>query len=164
MSAYITLLTPMIDRECLLAALGDVGFEQSKVEVHDQPVALRGYGGDLRSQTANIVIRKIHVGMASNDIGFLETNTGHQLIVSDYDQGHFGKEWLSQLHARYQVQLTAKEERAAAVEKKRLEIERQKLVEAQRQAVYERAKKMGYSVKESREGEKIRLVLVQRTY
>jgi uncharacterized protein (UPF0335 family) len=182
MSAYITLLTPMIDRECLLAALVDMGFGAqgaegdlkpqmsnegfgaTKVEVHDTPVSLVGYRDDLRQQTANIVIRKKYVGPSSNDVGFLATNTGYQLIVSGYDQGRFGKPWLSNLHARYQVHSAAKQERAAAAEKRRIEEERKKLVEAQRQAVYERAKKMGYSVKESREADKIRLVLVQRTY
>lgn len=164
MSAYITLLTPMIDQECLLAALVDMGFGATKVEMHDTPVALVGYRNDTRQQTANIVIRRQHVGNASNDIGFLATSTGYQLIVSDYDQGSFGKQWLSQVHARYQIHWTAKEERAAAAEKRRIEEERRKLVEAQRQAVHERAKKMGYLVKESREGDKIRLVLVQRTY
>lgn len=164
MSAYITLRTPMIDLECLLAALVEMGFERAKVEVYDSPVSLVGYRDDLRAQTANIVIRKKYVGSLSNDVGFLATSTGYQLIVSDYDQGQLGKQWLSQVHGWYQLHLTAKQERAAAAEKRRIEEERKKLVEAQRQAVYERAKKMGYSVKESREGDKIRLVLVQRTY
>jgi len=41
---------------------------------------------------------------------------------------------------------------------------RQKLVEAQQRAITERAKKMGYRVKETREEEKIRLVLIKRVY
>lgn len=45
-----------------------------------------------------------------------------------------------------------------------MEEERQRLVEAQRKTVHEKAKKLGYQVKESREGETIRLVLVKRTY
>jgi uncharacterized protein (UPF0335 family) len=142
----------------------DIGFAQNKIEVHETPVALVGYRNDVRNQTANIVLRKMHLGSSLNDIGFLETNLGYQLIVSDYDQSTFGREWLSRVHARYQVFLTAKQERAEAEEKRRMEEERRKLVETQRQAVYERAKKMGYSVKESREGANIRLVLVQRTY
>lgn len=46
----------------------------------------------------------------------------------------------------------------------RLEAERQKLVEAQRATVQEKAKKLGYQVKETREADTIRLVLVKRTY
>jgi hypothetical protein len=58
MSAYITLMTPMTDQECLLAALADVGFVRAKVEVHDSPVPLVGYEGASRAQTAHLVIRR----------------------------------------------------------------------------------------------------------
>jgi hypothetical protein len=62
------------------------------------------------------------------------------------------------------VHWNAKEQRLAEEERRRVEDERQKVVEAQRQVVLERAKQMGYQVKETREGTKIRLVLVKRTY
>ncbi len=164
MSAYITLMTPMTDQECLLAALADLGFDNNKVEVHAEAVNLVGYGGDRRAQTANIVIRRQHVGTASNDVGFLATATGFQAFVSGYDHPRFGSAWLAQLATRYQSHWTTKKERLAAEERRRLEEERNQLVEAQRKAVHQRAKKMGYRVKETREGETIRLVLVKRTY
>ena len=164
MSAYITLMTPMTDRECLLAALADLGLDRTKVEVHDTPVNLVGYVGDRRVQVAHIVVRRQHLGRASNDLGFLATDTGYQALVSDYDHPRFGKNWLAQLGARYQEHWEAKAKRLAAEERRRVEEERKRLVEVQRQAVYQRAKKMGYRVKETREGESIRLVLVKRTY
>lgn len=164
MSAYLTLLTPMIDQECLLGALVDLGFDQTKVEVHGTPVQLEGYAGDPRSQTANIVIRRQHVGAASNDVGFLATATGYQALVSGYDHPRFGAGWITQLSQRYQVHFEAKKERLAVEERRRLEEERQKIVEAQRQAVHQRAKQMGYLVDERREGDKLRLVLVKRSY
>jgi Protein of unknown function (DUF1257) len=164
MSAYLTLLTPMTDQECLLAALVDLGFDRTKVEVHAAAVQLIGYAGDRRSQTANIVIRRQQIGAASNDVGFLATATGYQALMSGYDHPRFGAGWITQLSLRYQVHSDAKKERAAAEERRRLEEERQKLVEAQRQAVNERAKKMGYRVEEKREGDKLRMVLVKRTY
>jgi hypothetical protein len=163
-SAYITLMTPMTDQECLLAALADVGFNHTKVEVHATPVPLVGYTGDRRAQTANVVIRRQHVGGASNDVGFLATNTGYQAYVSGYDHPRFGTGWISQLHERYQQHSAAKLERLATEQRRLLEEERQKLVEAQRAAVHEKAKKLGYQVKESREGDTIRLVLVKRIY
>lgn len=164
MSAYITLMTPMTDRECLLDALAVLGFDQNKIEVHDTPVNLVGYTGGRRSQTANIVIRRQHVGSASNDVGFLATATGYQAYVSGYDNPRFGATWLSRLNDSYQQHWSAKQERLAAEERRRLEEERKRLVAAQRQGVYERAKKMGYRVKETIEGDTIRLVLVKRTY
>jgi len=164
MSAYMTLLTPMTDQECLLAALAELGFDASKIEVHAAPVNLVGYAGDRRAQTANIVIRRQHVGAASNDVGFLASPTGYQAFVSGYDHPRFGTGWISQLNSGYRSQWSAKQERAAAEERRRLEEERQRLVEAQRQAVHQRAKQMGYRVQETREGETIRMILVKRTY
>jgi hypothetical protein len=164
MSAYITLLTPMTDQECLLAALADLGFDATKVEVYATPVNLLGYAGDRRAQTANIVIRRQHIGSASNDVGFLASATGYQAFVSGYDHPRFGTGWLTQLNGRYQNHWSTKQARLAAEERRRLEEERQRLVEAQREAVHERAKKMGYRVEETRQGETIRMVLVKRTY
>jgi len=164
MSAYLTLLTPMTDQESLVAALVDLGFEVTQIEIHDTPVQLVGYQGDRRVQTANIVIRRQHVGTASNDVGFLATATGYQVFVSGYDHPRFGEGWITQLSQRYQVHHDAKMERLAATERLRLEEARKKLVEAQRQAVHERATKMGYRVEEKREGDTLRLVLLKRTY
>lgn len=154
----------MTDRECLLAALTDLGFDATKVEDHAVPVQLVGYAGDQRVQTANIVIRRQHVGAASNDVGFLATSTGYQALVSGYDHPRFGAGWITQLSHRYQVHSEAKTERLAAEERRQLEEDRKTLVEAQRQAVHQRATKMGYRVEEKREGDKLRLVLVKRTY
>lgn len=164
MSAYMTLLTPMLDQECLLSALRDLGFDSAKVEVHATPVNLVGYRGDLRDQSAHIVIRRSFLGGASNDIGFLATATGYRALVSGFDHYRLGTGWLPELNSRYQAHWTAKQERLAAEERRRLEEERQKVVEAQRQAVHERARKMGYRVQETREGETIRMVLVKRAY
>lgn len=164
MSAYLQLLTPMTDQECLLEALADLGFDGSKVEVHATPQHLVGYGGDRRAQVAHVIIRRRNVGAASNDVGFLASPTGFQAFVSGYDHPRFGAGWLSHLGGRYQVHSAAKQERLAAEERRRQEEERQRLVEAQRQAVLERARQMGYRVQETREGETVRLVLVRRTY
>jgi hypothetical protein len=160
----MTLLTPMTDQECLLAALADLGFDATRVEVHATAVNLVGYAGDRRAQAANIVIRRQHVGAASNDVGFLASATGYQAFVSGYDHPRFGTMWLAQLNGRYQTYWTAKQVRLAAEERRRLDEERKRVLEAQRQAVHERAKRMGYRVEETRQGETIRMVLVKRTY
>ena len=164
MSAYITLPTPMTDEQCLLDALADLGFERSQVEVHATAAQLVGYWGDRREQLANVVIRRQHIGSASNDVGFRGSATGYQALISDYDRTRFGEVWLNELHARYQVHSAAKLERLAVEERRRLEEERKQLVEAQRVAVHEKAKKLGYQVKETREGDKLRMVLVKRIY
>jgi hypothetical protein len=177
-SAYITLATPMVDQECLVLALADLGFGTDRVEVHETAVQLVGYEGDLRRRRGHVVIRKEHVGPASNDIGFERTPTGFRAHVSDYDRVRYGRPWLNQLVARYRHHDAEKQERLARellaaevearrraeVEARRREEELQRLVEAQRQSVHEKARAMGYRVQETREADRIRLVLVKRVY
>jgi hypothetical protein len=163
MSAYITLATPMVDRECLLEALAALGFGQERVEVHETPAVLHGYGG-VRRGTAEVILRKQHQGAgALADIGFQRTATGFQAIVDQDDRVH-GTPWLKQLHAQYEVHSRRKQERLAEAERQRLAEQRRQVVEAQRQAIHEKARKMGYRVQETREGDKLRLVLVKRVY
>jgi hypothetical protein len=160
MSAYVTLVTPMLDEDCLAAAIVDQGFPEASIVRSVEPIVLRGW---QKGRQAHVVLPKEHTGDAYNDIGFLRGPTGFTAILSN-DYARFGPEWLSRVSARYQAHWSAKQERLAAEERRQLEEERQRVVEAQRQAVHERARKMGYQVKETREGETLRLVLVKRTY
>lgn len=160
MSAYMTLVTPMLDEECLIAAIVDQGFREANILRSDHPILLRGW---QRGRQANVVLPKEHTGDAYNDIGFLRGPTGYTAILSN-DYAQFGSEWLSRVSASYQKHWSAKLARIAAEERRLLEEERQRVVEAQRLAVHERAKKLGYRVQETCEGETIRLVLVKRTY
>ena len=164
MSAYIALATPMIDTECLIAALVDLGFPKADIECHAQPVALVGFAGDARAQTANLVLRRDKVGRGSNDIGFLRTETGYRAIVSDFDRLQYGEGWLQRLQKSYAQHLGEKEARVAQEERQRLEEERRRVVEAQRLSIQEKARKLGYRVKETREGDNLRMVLVKRVY
>ncbi|HZU12136.1 MAG TPA: hypothetical protein VFB58_04790 [Chloroflexota bacterium] len=87
------------DRRLLLSALADLGYSQ--IEEGDT-LPLFGYRGDRRSETAQIVIRRQHVGPLSNDIGFAHAKDGYRPIVSEFDQrtlrdGHF----LVQLRTAY---------------------------------------------------------------
>ncbi len=113
---------------------------------------------------ANIVVRSQHIGSYGSDIGFLASPTGYRVMVRGYLQGAYGEAWLRRLHAGYQHHWATKQAHLAEAERQRVEDERQRLVEAQRSAVLERAKKMGYQVKESREGSSIRIMLVKRSY
>jgi len=164
MSAYLQVATPMTDTECLLDALADVGFAPSTVEVHQQAVALVGYEGTTREQQAHVIIRRQHIGSASNDVGFVRTPTGFRLIVSGYDQSRFGTAWLARLSSRYEVHHGEKSRRMAEEQRLAAEEERRRLVEATRQAVIEKAKSSGYRIEERVERGSIRLVLSKRIY
>jgi hypothetical protein len=153
----------MVDRECLLEALAALGFGQEQVEVHETPAVLNGYGG-VRRGTAEVILRKQHLGVgALADIGFQRTATGFHAIVDQDDRAH-GAPWLTQLHAQYAVHFRRRQERLVEAERQRLEEQRRQVVEAQRQAIHEKARKLGYRVQETREGDRLRLVLVKRVY
>lgn len=84
MSKFIVVKEQFKDKECLLNALKELGFK----EIEDCPEArtLYGYRGDQREEKAHIIIRRKHVGRLSNDIGFVKTASGYDMIVSEYDQ------------------------------------------------------------------------------
>ena len=66
-----------------MAALADLGYTQ----VEDgQDLPLYGYRGDRRPETAGLVVRREHIGSASNDLGFARSADGYFPIISDFDQ------------------------------------------------------------------------------
>lgn len=71
------------DRETLIESLADCGYTQL-VEGTDLP--LFGFQGDQRVETADIVIRRKHIGSASNDVGFARTAQGYVPVISQYDR------------------------------------------------------------------------------
>jgi hypothetical protein len=87
------------DRRLLLAALGDLGF--SVVEEGER-LSLFGYQGDRRPETAELVVRRQHVGSASNDLGFARTPAGYAPIISEYDERTLlGGQFLVRLRTAY---------------------------------------------------------------
>jgi hypothetical protein len=99
-SHYSVIETQIASGEHLVKALRDMGFND--VEVHAQPRALVGWLGDSRAARANIIIRREHIGVCSNDIGFLQTSSGYfKAQISDFDSALFGKRWLQALTQRY---------------------------------------------------------------
>ena len=102
MSAYSTNKTIFKDKDCLLKALAEMGFDSSKVEVHDTATNLVGYHGDKRADVAEIIIRRRYVGSMSNDIGFKKNTDGtYEAIISEYDSSRYSSAWLGKLSAAY---------------------------------------------------------------
>lgn len=110
----------MTDRSCLLRALQDMGFTEGQIRVNETAQQLQGYGGDMRADTAEIILPRAHVGGASNDIGFKLNEDGtYGAIISDYDRGNgasskhgsksegihgYSDKWLKKLTQRYTYQ------------------------------------------------------------
>lgn len=105
MSHFSRLRTRIADRSALLKALNDVGFKT--VEVHEEAQHLYGYRGDVRAQTAEVIIRRKYIGMASNDIGFKRgDNDVYDAIISDFDKRTYSQAWLGKLTQRYAYHVT----------------------------------------------------------
>ena len=107
MSAYATLETIYKDRDCLVAALAEQGY--TTVEVHDEAQALVDYHGDMRTQKANIIVRRQYVGGSSNDLGFVKKEDGtYAAIVSDFDSLKHDTKWFAGLKRSYTDKVTTK--------------------------------------------------------
>jgi Protein of unknown function (DUF1257) len=100
MSHFTCIKTQIKNQDTLIQALSDVGFND--VEVHKTAQHLYGYQGDVREQTAEVIIRRQHIGVASNDIGFKQQDNGQfEAIISEYDCQQYSQEWLNNLTQRY---------------------------------------------------------------
>jgi len=113
MSHYSEVAIELTDEGCLVAALGRLGFK-GKVEVHREAQPLYGYHGDMRAQTAHIIIRQQHVGPAANDLGFERQPDGkYRVWVSDYDQKYnkYDGAWMGKLKQAYGVEKARAEAR-----------------------------------------------------
>ena len=88
MSKYKEITTQITDPDHITAALDDMGVPY-EVAAAGQEIPLYGYQGDQRDETGAVVVRREHIGSASNDIGWsLDPETGaYQLYLSEYDAG-----------------------------------------------------------------------------
>ena len=84
MSEYTLVELELNDGDCIKAALKELGYV---FEEHKEAQQLVGYGGDRRQQRANIIVRRQHVGNASNDVGFhKKANGDYDMIISEFDR------------------------------------------------------------------------------
>lgn len=92
--------TALRDADLLVQALAEVGFRT--VEAHDTPQTLHGYRGDARPERAEVVIRRAHIGGASNDIGFrLGADGTFEAVISEYDRSRYNEPWLANVARAY---------------------------------------------------------------
>ena len=100
MSHFTSIKTQIKNSDVLVSALADVGFNQ--VEVWSEAKPLYGFQGDIREQTAEVIVRRKYIGSSSNDIGFKRQEDGtFTAIVSEYDRRKYSQQWLNRLMQRY---------------------------------------------------------------
>ncbi len=103
MSAYKLIKCSIKDKELLIKALRELGFEP---EIFEIPQFLRGYLGDTREQSAEIIVSKEQINKiytkASNDLGFKWNDTTQQydMICSEYDEKHNVPSKIKQAYAK----------------------------------------------------------------
>lgn len=98
MSKYVVLNVEFNDKDCLKGALKEVGY--TEIEEHTEAQSLYGFQGDERAEKANIIIRRKHVGGASNDVGFLKNaKGGYDMVISEYDKHNV--KLMKELHQQY---------------------------------------------------------------
>src|SRR5208283_40076 len=95
----------------LVAALAGLGY---KPEIHVDGAALVGYEGRERPERAHVIIRRVQIGDASNDIGFVRKPDGtFGAVLSEYDRGiGFDEKWLGRVHQAYKEQQTLADAKA----------------------------------------------------
>ncbi len=113
MSHYVECTPGFKDREALIEALVAVGFDRCQIETHEEAVPLFGYQGDQRPQKAHIIIRRQHVGVAANDVGWERTPDGsYRAWISEYDDRHrFNPEMQNRIKQEYAYQVIARQQR-----------------------------------------------------
>jgi hypothetical protein len=111
MSKYAEIATTVRNQAYLVAALAGLGY---KPEIHADGAALVGYEGRERPERAHVIIRRVQIGDASNDIGFVRKPDGtFGAVLSEYDRGiGFDEKWLGRVHQAYKEQQTLMDAKA----------------------------------------------------
>lgn len=101
MSHFTSIKTLIKNRDALVKALADAGFD--RVEVHETAQPLYGFQGDVRPEKAEVIVRRQYLGASSNDLGFKQQEDGQfEAIISQYDRGYrYSQQWLNELTQRY---------------------------------------------------------------
>jgi len=110
MSEYHEVEMDVTDKECIVDALKDLGYQP---EVHETATNLHGFQGDQRSQKAHIVLPRKQVGGASNDIGFEKVNGKYIMRISEFDIGakRFNRKEFDKNYQKHKVLKTVKKHR-----------------------------------------------------
>ncbi|MCY3003557.1 MAG: hypothetical protein NTV21_17315 [Planctomycetota bacterium] len=84
----------------LKAALEAVGMRE--VEIHDEPQPLLSWRNQPVGESAEVIVRRRHIGATADDLGFLRRPNGQfEAIVSEILLGRFDLRWFAELDKRH---------------------------------------------------------------
>ena len=158
MSAVVKTVTPFIDKECLLKALEKLGVKYSIT------------GNQIISENQKFIYRNGHYSLDVYSHNYQSVNWNEYknknsfLATVEKEYNKVYEETLAELERLRQEALAEQERIRLEKERQRLEAERKAFVEKQKQAIIEKAKAKGYSVKEKKVKNKVKLILVRHTY
>jgi hypothetical protein len=91
--------------------LTDLGY---KPEIHADGAALVGYEGRERPERAHVIVRRVQIGPASNDIGFVRKPDGtFDAVLSEYDRAiGFDEKWVGRVQQSYKERQTLADAKA----------------------------------------------------
>jgi hypothetical protein len=174
MSSVVKTITPFLNKDLLLQALDAVGCKYTirgdeiltdRVDYYGkQKFVLRnGRFVFLHDSSAENMRFGPHYPWGNIDLKEYKTVSGFLASLEQAYNTIYQKK-LEELERLRQEALAAAECRRLEEERLRLEKERQEYVEKQRSTIIARAKENGYSVREEKVKDKIKLVLVRNTY
>ena len=108
MSAYSEQTTEFKDAELLVTALTAMGL--TNIESYAEAVPLTNYYGETRITYANVLVKRLNLKHAYDDLGFVKTDNGtYRAITSDYDRNEktyasgagFDANWFKRLKVEY---------------------------------------------------------------
>ena len=164
MSAVVKTITPFIDKECLLKALDKLGvkYEIKGTEIITERIDYQG--------NQKFILTNGRFKFQYDSYQAIEKNYKQYRTVSEFLQAvekeynYFYQERLAEIEGKREEELAEAERKRLEEEAKRMEEERKAFIEKQKQTIIKKAKAKGYSVKEKKVGNKIKLVLVRHTY
>jgi hypothetical protein len=166
MSSVVKTITPFINRELLLQALDEVGCKYTIKgdSIVTERVDLRGNQEFIwknrrflfQHDSYNYLWRDRNLKSYQPVSSFLKA------VEKSYNVIY--KRKLAEIERRRLASEVEAERKRLEEERARLENERKDFVEKQKAEIIEKAKKEGYSVREEKVQEKIKLVLVRTTY
>ena len=159
MSCIVKTVTPFIDKEILCAALKEYGCEctiqgeKIITNIKDVLIGFQTFERDYR--TGRFVLN-----------AYSHTDRNRAEFVNQIEKYYniLYQKRLEEIELARQKAIAEAEKKRLEEEKKRLEEERKAFVEKQKNTIITRAEEKGYYVKEEKVNNKIKLVLVKRTY